>query len=322
MPAMAGRESFLLVRVTPNPTMTNEASMKMHLSSAAILLVLSFLATPSAAQSAASVEKEILALETKMNEAYAANDLPTYFAYYSADSTQWLPEGRTDLPQYEKQWTAFIQKGNRVESYEISDMPAVPVGPSTDVVRGQLPARSKDSFAEGGRFERKQSRNRRLVQARWRMEGRTPALFSRAQEEVDSRPKQRRTFMSDSHDRALGMDRPITRRDFMNGAAMVIGAAMLPHRQVFGAAGGAEPQNRPGYDPPVKVGLRGSHPGSFEAAHSLRDGTFWKTAGKPVDTGEDLRPGDCRAEVSAVCPLLTFSARSRAIRSHPDSRKP
>lgn len=107
--------------------------MKMHLSSAAILLVLSFLATPSAAQSAASVEKEILALETKMNEAYAANDLPTYFAYYSADFTQWLSEGRTDLPQYEKQWTTFIQKGNRVESYEISDM-HIQVGPSTDVV--------------------------------------------------------------------------------------------------------------------------------------------------------------------------------------------
>jgi len=33
--------------------------------------------------------------------------------------------------------------------------------------------------------------------------------------------------MSDSHDRYLGMDRAITRRDFMNGAAMVIGAAML-----------------------------------------------------------------------------------------------
>ena len=32
--------------------------------------------------------------------------------------------------------------------------------------------------------------------------------------------------------------------------------------------------------------MRGSHPGSFEAAHSLRDGNFWDHAGKPVDTGE------------------------------------
>jgi ketosteroid isomerase-like protein len=111
----------------------SEAFMKMHLSWAAVLAVLSFFAVPCAAQSTASVEKEILALETKMNEAYAANDLPTYFAYYSPDFTQWLPEGRTDLPQYERQWTAFIQKGNRVESYEISDM-HIQVGPSADVV--------------------------------------------------------------------------------------------------------------------------------------------------------------------------------------------
>src|SRR5579872_3504959 len=30
----------------------------------------------------------------------------------------------------------------------------------------------------------------------------------------------------------------------------------------------------------------GCHPGSFDAAHSLRDGTFWESAGKPEDTGE------------------------------------
>jgi spermidine dehydrogenase len=40
------------------------------------------------------------------------------------------------------------------------------------------------------------------------------------------------------------------------------------------------------YYPPALTGLRGSHPGSFETAHSLRDGTFWDQVGKPVDTGE------------------------------------
>ncbi len=40
------------------------------------------------------------------------------------------------------------------------------------------------------------------------------------------------------------------------------------------------------YYPPALTGLRGSHPGSFETAHSLRDGTFWDSAGKPEDTGE------------------------------------
>ena len=32
--------------------------------------------------------------------------------------------------------------------------------------------------------------------------------------------------------------------------------------------------------------MRGSHAGSFEAVHALRDGTFWKSAGTPVDTRE------------------------------------
>ncbi len=45
-------------------------------------------------------------------------------------------------------------------------------------------------------------------------------------------------------------------------------------------------QDSPTYYPPALTGLRGSHPGSFETAHSLRDGTFWDTAGKPRDTGE------------------------------------
>ena len=92
--------------------------------------------------------------------------------------------------------------------------------------------------------------------------------------------------MRDFYDRYLGMDRPITRRDFMNGAAMVIGAAMLPHASASGATNLPEPQNDPGYDPPGKTGLRGSHPGSFEIAHSLRDGTFWESAGSPVESPE------------------------------------
>src|SRR5882724_7593839 len=87
-------------------------------------------------------------------------------------------------------------------------------------------------------------------------------------------------------DRELGMDRRITRRDFLNGAALTIGAAAMPARALDSGVEAAEPQNHSGYNPPVATGMRGSHPGSFEIAHSLRDGTFWKTAGKPIDTGE------------------------------------
>lgn len=88
-------------------------------------------------------------------------------------------------------------------------------------------------------------------------------------------------------DHALGMDRPIDRRDFLNGMAVAIGALGL------GMAGRAEaaavaswPQDAACYYPPGLTGLRGSHPGSFEAAHALRDNEFWSAASGMVDTGE------------------------------------
>jgi len=92
--------------------------------------------------------------------------------------------------------------------------------------------------------------------------------------------------MSNSYNRYLGMHRKITRRDFMNGAAMAIGATWLPSFSMGNSPAAQEPQNDTGYYPPTRTGMRGSHPGSFEVAHSLRDGTFWDSAGEPVDTGE------------------------------------
>lgn len=92
--------------------------------------------------------------------------------------------------------------------------------------------------------------------------------------------------MSYAYDRELGMDRKISRRDFMNGAAIAVGATLLPHGLLLGESTRSESQNQPGYDPPITTRLRGSHPGSFEIAHSLRDGTFWQNASTPIDTGE------------------------------------
>ena len=91
--------------------------------------------------------------------------------------------------------------------------------------------------------------------------------------------------MGDSRDRDLGMRRRIHRRDFLNGIALTAGAAlgsqMLPGFETEHVA-----ETSPDYYPPALTGLRGSHQGSFEVAHQVRDGAFWKEAGTPVDTGE------------------------------------
>jgi spermidine dehydrogenase len=71
----------------------------------------------------------------------------------------------------------------------------------------------------------------------------------------------------------------------MNGVAVTAGSALMPwHLLSLGES--TDPEKSPSYYPPAMTGMRGSHPGSFDAAHRLRDGTFWESAGKPIDTGE------------------------------------
>lgn len=130
--------------------------------------------------------------------------------------------------------------------------------------------------------------------------------------------------MSDASDRDLGMDRKISRRDFMNGAAIAIGATLLPHGLVRGESTRSEPQDQPGYDPPVTPGLRGSHPGSFEIAHSLRDGTFWQNANPAIDTGENYDLVVVGGGISGLAAAYFFrekagpSARILILENHDD----
>lgn len=93
-------------------------------------------------------------------------------------------------------------------------------------------------------------------------------------------------------DRELGMDRAITRRDFLNGAAVGVGGALA------GGALGAEallaaaalddyaPEKAADYYPPALTGMRGNHDGTFTFAHRLRDGESWDSDGAAAKTGE------------------------------------
>jgi spermidine dehydrogenase len=104
----------------------------------------------------------------------------------------------------------------------------------------------------------------------------------------------KRTRLS-AEDRRLGMDRGISRRDFLQGAALggagaalgAAGAALLPGFAAADTLSPAGVQDLAGYYPPLLQGLRGSHPGAFEAAHALRDGKPPGLA-TPLDERYDL----------------------------------
>jgi ketosteroid isomerase-like protein len=120
--------------------------MKPRIMLAAVLVLAGSLLASRAKTPAVNSEQEIRALEDKANAAYAANDLPTYFSFYAPDFSQWLPEGRTDLASYQKEWTEFVQGGGRVEAVNLSDM-HIQIGPSGDtaVASYLLHVRTRDA---------------------------------------------------------------------------------------------------------------------------------------------------------------------------------
>jgi spermidine dehydrogenase len=119
-----------------------------------------------------------------------------------------------------------------------------------------------------------------------------------------------------SGDHALGMDRPITRRDFLNGVAIGIGGAWsggvlagVPGFDAISAFQGAA-----GDYPPALTGMRGSHEGSFEVSHALRDGRFWATAGQPVATGESYDLVVVGGGISGLSAAYFYRARTPTAR--------
>ena len=82
---------------------------------------------------------------------------------------------------------------------------------------------------------------------------------------------------------------PITRRDFLNGIPIAVGGAVAaglsPEYIAAAFADDPAPQDEPGYYPPALTGMRGSHPGSFEAAHACATATSGRRPGMH-DTGE------------------------------------
>ena len=91
----------------------------------------------------------------------------------------------------------------------------------------------------------------------------------------------------------------VTRRDFLNGTSVAIGASLLsPWTDVFGREESkfVLPGN---YYPPAKTGLRGSHEGSWETIHARVSGKIW-TAGEPEDSFDLVIVGGGLSGLSAA----------------------
>src|SRR6266700_5210800 len=96
--------------------------------------------------------------------------------------------------------------------------------------------------------------------------------------------------MNNKRDLGLGMGRSITRRDFLNGCAVAVGASLAttsPGWLEAMAWPDVAPEKDPSYYPPAKTGMRGSHDGSWEVAHGIRDGKTWADA-SPDEESYDL----------------------------------
>jgi len=90
-------------------------------------------------------------------------------------------------------------------------------------------------------------------------------------------------------DKELGMHRKILRRDFLSGASIAMTGAILCPSLVKAMQNFNEnkpDQSDPSYYPPDKMKMRGSHDGSFETAHNLRDGKVFLA--NPIQEEYDL----------------------------------
>ena len=75
---------------------------------------------------------ELHAAIKAIDQAYANNDVETYFSYYADDATVYFGNARVDVAAYHKMWIELMAAGGGVELNEMSDL-QVQVMPSGDV---------------------------------------------------------------------------------------------------------------------------------------------------------------------------------------------
>lgn len=117
-------------------------------------------------------------------------------------------------------------------------------------------------------------------------------------------------------DKRLGMDRPITRRHFLDGIAATAGAAMVLHMGLPGAARAQEAAGSTGAGayPPAGTGLRGQTDNAQSVMHAIREGSYWDKWPETTATGEHYDLIVVGAGISGLAAAFTYRQQAGADR--------
>ncbi len=85
----------------------------------------------SAALSREQAIAEVRDVVERFNKAYESNDLESYWSFYAPEMTQFYPQGRLDLADYQAYWNQHVAEGNRLTEVKIEDLVIHPA-PSGD----------------------------------------------------------------------------------------------------------------------------------------------------------------------------------------------
>lgn len=101
----------------------------------------------------------------------------------------------------------------------------------------------------------------------------------------------------------------VTRRDFLNGCAVAVGGSLTPASPGWFEVGeqGADSETDANYYPPRKTGMRGSHDGSWEVAHAMRDGKAWENAIADTESYDLIVVGGGISGLASAYFFRTFS---------------
>ena len=127
---------------------------KMSFSCAALsLLFLLHVPLAANAENQGKTPEDLTIAYTSFNEAYATNDVDTYFGFYAENATVYFYGERQDVAAYNEEWHSLMDAGGGVEKNDTSDL-LVQLLPSGDMAIVTYFIDNRTRYPEGMNEER------------------------------------------------------------------------------------------------------------------------------------------------------------------------